>query len=149
MPGRFLVGVSVFVVHARKVLLLRRSGERHQGAGTWEPVSGRLEEGETPVEAAAREVLEETGLEVGGLVPFHTFTLERGPSREELIGICFAGTVDSADVRLSPEHTRVRWVPIRDLRDAPLPRAVKPSAVAFHARWGPDGPGAGGDGPAR
>lgn len=147
MPGRFLVGVSVFVVHARKVLLLRRSAEGDRAAGTWEPVSGRLEEGETPVAAAAREVREDTGLEVDGLVPFHTFTLERGPGSEELIGICFAGTVDSADVRLSAEHSRARWVPIRDLRDAPLPRAVKPSAAAFHARWGPGGPGSEGHGP--
>lgn len=145
MPGRFLVGISVFVVHDRRVLLLRRSGDRDQGAGTWEPVSGRLEHGETPVEAAAREVREETGLAVDGLVPFHTFTLKRGPAREELIGICFAGVVDSDAVRLSPEHTQSRWVAIPKLRDAPLPAGVMPSVAAFHARWGADGPAPPGD----
>lgn len=140
MPGRFLVGVSVFVVHAGKVLLLRRAGDRDHGARTWEPVSGRVEQGETPVEAAAREVLEETGLVAEGLAPFHTFTLERGAAHEALIGICFAGRVRSEAVRLSPEHAGARWVPIAKLGDAPLPPGVQPSVTAFRARWGVEGP---------
>ena len=35
----------------------------HRRLGTWLPLGGELEAGETPLEAAARELREETGLE--------------------------------------------------------------------------------------
>jgi len=45
----------------------RRGGEilviQHRRLGTWLPVGGEMEAGETPLEAAARELREETGLE--------------------------------------------------------------------------------------
>src|SRR5262245_59247183 len=34
----------------------------HRRLGTWLPIGGELEAGETPIEAAARELREETGL---------------------------------------------------------------------------------------
>lgn len=43
----------------REVLVLRRVPEK---GGFWQPVTGRIEQGETPREAAEREVWEETGL---------------------------------------------------------------------------------------
>jgi 8-oxo-dGTP pyrophosphatase MutT (NUDIX family) len=36
---------------------------QHRRLGTWLPVGGEMEPGETPLEAAARELREETGLE--------------------------------------------------------------------------------------
>src|SRR2546428_7970186 len=43
-----------------EVLVLRRASGR--SPGSWETVHGTIEPGETPVQAALREVLEETGL---------------------------------------------------------------------------------------
>ena len=44
----------------------RRGGEvlviQHRRLGTWLPIGGELEPGETPLEAAVRELREETGL---------------------------------------------------------------------------------------
>lgn len=49
---------------AGRVLVLRRCG---RGAGSWQFPQGGIEEGEEPREALARELAEETGLEVGAL----------------------------------------------------------------------------------
>ncbi|HSK99378.1 MAG TPA: NUDIX domain-containing protein [Rubrobacteraceae bacterium] len=51
--------VAVFVVSGQKVLL-----HRHRKLGMWLPPGGHIEKNELPDEAAVREVLEETGVEV-------------------------------------------------------------------------------------
>jgi 8-oxo-dGTP pyrophosphatase MutT (NUDIX family) len=51
--------VFVFVRRGEEYLVLRRSEKQ---GGYWHSVAGALEQGETYAEAAARELLEETGL---------------------------------------------------------------------------------------
>lgn len=50
---------SVYIIDKARILLLF-----HQKLQKWLPPGGHLEENETPVEAAQREVKEETGLEI-------------------------------------------------------------------------------------
>jgi 8-oxo-dGTP diphosphatase len=59
------VGVGVLVWYDRKVLLGRRRGAH--GAQTWSFPGGHLEFGESWEACAAREVREETGLELDSL----------------------------------------------------------------------------------
>lgn len=59
---RPLVGVGVVVFKAARVLLIRRA--KAPRAGTWSLPGGRQRHGETVRAAAAREVREETNLEV-------------------------------------------------------------------------------------
>lgn len=54
---------TAFVVHEGEVLLLLRSDDAPTYPGRWSAVSGVVEPGESPEEAAVREVAEETGLD--------------------------------------------------------------------------------------
>lgn len=56
---------TAMVVCCGKVLMLLRRERAHEFPGKWSLVSGRVEEGETPEQAAVREVREETGISVG------------------------------------------------------------------------------------
>ena len=59
-PAAPLVGVGAVVVHQGRVLLVQRGTEPLKGR--WSIPGGLIEVGESLHEAAAREVLEETGL---------------------------------------------------------------------------------------
>lgn len=65
-PARPLVGVGAVVWRGPDVLLVRRA--RPPNAGSWSIPGGGLEPGETLLEAIAREVREEVGLELRCLV---------------------------------------------------------------------------------
>ena len=58
MSERRAFSVAIFCRHGGEILLIR-----HKRLGTWLPVGGEIEPGETPLEAARRELREETGLE--------------------------------------------------------------------------------------
>ncbi|WP_312464265.1 nucleotide triphosphate diphosphatase NUDT15, partial [Pantoea endophytica] len=59
------VGIGVLVFRDGKLLLGQRKGSH--GAGDWSAPGGHLEFGESPEACARREVLEETGLQLGKL----------------------------------------------------------------------------------
>lgn len=61
-PERPIVGVGAVIIDTGRVVLIRRRYEPL--AGQWSLPGGTLELGETLEEAAAREMLEETGLVV-------------------------------------------------------------------------------------
>lgn len=124
------------------VLLLKRSAGKDESPGQWETGSGRVEEGESPVQAVGREAREETGLDVEVGEPLDTFHFYRGPRREETIAITFHCRAHGGPVVLSSEHDEARWVPIERLSELhDVPEWVHRSLQIFVARRGGSLPG--------
>jgi dihydroneopterin triphosphate diphosphatase len=106
-----------------QVLLLERADK----TGFWQSVTGSLEAGETPYQAAIREVKEETGLDalaydfqdwqasnVYEIYPHwrHRYAPGVTENIEHLFGLCLPSALA---VTLAPdEHTRYQWLDWRE-----------------------------------
>lgn len=99
-----------------EVLTLRRAADG-RCAGSWEVVHGSIESGETPAEAALRELGEETGLapeRFYNLSRLETFYRHR---TDEVAFIpVFAAFVADREVKLSAEHDAFAWLPLADAK---------------------------------
>ncbi len=94
----------------------RAQGVRCTGA--WEVVHGRIEPGEKPEQAARREVVEETGLEVERLynvtcLPFYLDKL--GVVNMAVVFAAFVAA--EGDVWLGEEHDASEWLPAAEAAD--------------------------------
>ena len=119
--------VSVYLTHARTVLLVR-----HVALAMWLPVGGRVEEGETPSQAARREAFEETGRRATNLV---YLGYDEHPAGSELhMNHAFAASVEAVFVadKILPlvrsdgswsEHVWLEW-------DAAPPEPTPPNVRA-------------------
>ena len=107
-----------------RVLLLQRA-ENTIRPGSWEVVTGSIDAGERPEQAAVREMGEETGLPADRLycVAVQPFYLPRRSSIQ--MSVVFAAFVDAPGaVVLSEEHQHFEWLGV----DAAVERSTWPRA---------------------
>lgn len=111
-----MVGVGVAVVDQGRVLLVKRG--RDPGKGLWAVPGGKVRRGEPIAEAARREVLEETGLEVevGEVI----WVGEHLSEQHHIVLIDFAGTVTGGTLRAADDAEDARWVELSVAEDYPL-----------------------------
>ena len=101
----------------REFLVLHRAhfGPDFGGDWAWTPPSGARQPGEDPAAAAARELSEETGLEL---------PLERVESPNPDVAVYVAEAPRDADVALDAEHDAFRWLPVDAAAELCLPATV-------------------------
>ncbi len=101
----------------RGVLLLWRHRFTTDTWG-WEVPAGRIDAGESPVDAAAREVLEETGWRPGPLQHLITYFPHNGTSDATFHLFVAAGATLIGPPSDPSESERIEWLGIDDLRGA-------------------------------
>ncbi|MFO0572744.1 MAG: NUDIX domain-containing protein [Polyangia bacterium] len=124
LPGqRRAYSVAVYPRHDGKALLIL-----HHRLGVWLPPGGECLPGETPLEAAARELFEETGLrgrfprtsDIDGTPPgFIGYEEHVAGSKGLHLNFVFVADVDTDEVKPNNEFSSWRWVRDMDGLSAP------------------------------
>ena len=112
--GRFYAAVGALLWHPAdgKYLVLKRTADKDFGAGIWECVTGRVDQGEGFTEALHREVREELGVEVQIDFMIDTMHFYRGEARpeNELVGVVYRCSLEDPEaIQTSWEHSEHRW----------------------------------------
>ncbi len=123
--------VAVYARRENQILAIH-----HHRLQTWLPIGGEMEPGETPLEAARRELMEETGL-VGefaklvgaceGVPPgFLGFEEHQAGSKGLHMNFVFVADVD-ADAEVQPNHefSEYRWLSRTELAGLESPLNVR------------------------
>lgn len=141
--ARRAFSVAVYARRDDRVLVIE-----HRRLATWLPIGGELEAGETPLEAARRELREETGLEgrfrplVGALdgVPPGLLGYEEhlaGSKGLHMNFVFVAEVAGGAEVAPNHEFAAWRWVDRVELDGVASPLNVRQFGVlALEARLG-------------
>jgi mutator protein MutT len=125
-----------------RVLVCRRPAHKRHG-GLWEFPGGKLEYGESLLDAARREMREELGLEATGVG--RTLAAIHDPGSPFLIEFVEVEIAEGAEPS-TLEHEEIRWATAEELADlelAPSDRAFAADQLAGGSRGGLRAPGSG------
>lgn len=118
MELEVVLAVGVVITDGEgRVVLVKRGKEPQRGR--WSVPGGSVEAGESLVEAAAREALEETGLHVKVGPELWHLSSPTADGREFEIHD-FAATVTGGELAAGDDADDARWVHVDDLDDLPL-----------------------------
>ena len=114
-------GVGVVIIDSRNRLLMVQRGQG-AGVGLWAVPGGKVRWGETWREAARREALEETGLEVKiGPVAWVGEAVDPGQTPEWHFALVdFFAEVVGGELRAGDDAAKARWVPLNQIAEYPL-----------------------------
>lgn len=102
-----------------QILFIQRHPLSRYSPNLWEVPGGKTEPDEEPMEALAREVLEETGLTIevdSGFVHQECRIVPDGPrAGQQYTGLFSVGRVTGGELNLSSEHADAVWLHLHEL----------------------------------
>ena len=113
------VAATAVIIRDDKVLLVKRGNE--PGYGLWSLPGGYVDRGEIVESAAAREVLEETGLKVDITRLLGVFSESGHP----VIVVAFQGQEISGHLQTSDETLDIDFFSVDELPDLAFPRDIQ------------------------
>ena len=130
------VGAGIFVLDEQARLLLMRRGDN----GCWGFPGGASEPGEVVEDAARRETLEETNLEIGEMTLFGVFSgpelFYKYPNGDEVynVTIMYLSRDWHGEVQLNDEHTEWRWFSVDEI-PADISPPIRPVIEQFKSSF--------------
>jgi len=139
--GQQCIGVKAVILDGNSVLLMKRSDKykRHGFSGAWDIPGGRIQFGEEPVAALRREVKEETGMELKNIVKTLDARTVFLDNNMQIVRITFLCTTDDSMVRLSDEHTEIKWFDLNNIDVALKDKELKSVLDALRKELNPSG----------
>ena len=107
-----ILAASACIWREGKVLLIKRG--KPPGIGLWSLPGGKIETGESAVEAARRELLEETHVNAELLKSIGPYEIKIGGLVRFSI-TCFAGVYKSGEAVAASDAAEVSWVSLEEL----------------------------------
>lgn len=104
--------VAGLIVRDGKLLIAQRPGDKHMG-GRWEFPGGKIEKGESPEKALARELSEELGIEVKVGRIYHA-VMHSYPEKDVLLMFYRCSLISGQPEPI--EEADVRWIEEKELR---------------------------------
>ena len=114
-----MVGAAVLIVDEQNRLLMMKRSD----SSCWDPPGGATEPGEVVEDAARRETLEETGLQVREMTLFGVFSgpelYYKYPNGDEVynVTIVYLSRNVTGEIYLNGEHTEWGWFPTDEIPD--------------------------------
>ncbi len=116
MDAVMVLAVKAIIRFGGKYLIVKRGATDAFGAGIWEFPGGKVAFGESLEDALAREVREETGLDVTVNKLLYATSFFTNPQRQVFL-LAYECAAFSGDVNLSFEHSQFLWAPKDRLRE--------------------------------
>jgi len=112
----FKIAVKSFIIHNKKLLIIKRHSKDIQSPTIWELPGGRLEIGEDPHNGIKRETKEETGIDIEVLHPINIRHFKR-TDNQKITMIIFLCKALHNNINLSPEHVDYDWIDLENCKE--------------------------------
>jgi ADP-ribose pyrophosphatase YjhB (NUDIX family) len=122
------VAVVIFIVQDGKILLIKRAVD--PGKGRWAFPAGFVDAGEDPKEAARRELLEETGLDIEIIRLFDVFARNTDDGGTADIIIAYVARITGGTLQALDDAEAVGWFGAYE-----LPELVFATTGILVERW--------------
>jgi 8-oxo-dGTP diphosphatase len=110
------LNVATTIILDKQDILILQRGPESSGSGTWNFPGGKVEEDEDPMDAAIREVKEETGL----IIEKDKIDYLGSLILEHIVVNTFITNSYSGTVKINKESMNFKWVSILEIPEYPF-----------------------------